>query len=345
MGAKGSKKKGKKSSSIGTLRVLILGNAGSGKSTFAKQMKLIHGGFTKAEMDQYRTILRQNLLQGLQEVIKTSEKNDQPISPANRKKARFFTEHDSFTVTWNAPLIEKAKTIWNEPAIVSIWERASSIPLTVTHLDYLMEHIEQITSKDFIPSNDEILLARQRTTGAFTTTFIRDQYTWNMVDVGGQRPERTKWEMIMKEDELSAVIFIVALDEYNVLSVDDGASKLEVSIGLFKEVVEGVKETNGTVVLFLNKMDVFIKKLKDDGLFQEFCRAFPDYQGDANAEKCAEFIYRRFLDECGEEAEEMEIHYHCTCALDTEAMGSVFNAVTKDLYVQRLANYSSKMVV
>jgi len=36
----------------------------------------------------------------------------------------------------------------------------------VNHMDYLMSHLERFTMPNFVPTNEDILLARQRTTGS-----------------------------------------------------------------------------------------------------------------------------------------------------------------------------------
>ena len=55
-------KHGKKAAKV-NLRVLLMGVSASGKSTFAKQMKLIHcGGFGPAETDNYESIFQTNIL-------------------------------------------------------------------------------------------------------------------------------------------------------------------------------------------------------------------------------------------------------------------------------------------
>ncbi len=44
-------------------KLLLLGTGGSGKSTFLKQLKVIHkGGFSTREIDKFRIILRNNAL-------------------------------------------------------------------------------------------------------------------------------------------------------------------------------------------------------------------------------------------------------------------------------------------
>lgn len=52
------------------MRILILGIQSSGKSTFTKQLKILHcNGFNKSELNNYRIILIQNLFLGMKEIL------------------------------------------------------------------------------------------------------------------------------------------------------------------------------------------------------------------------------------------------------------------------------------
>ena len=54
-----------------TLKLLLLGAGESGKSTFVKQMKIIHGvGYSIDELKNFTSIIHGNLLTSMLEVIK-----------------------------------------------------------------------------------------------------------------------------------------------------------------------------------------------------------------------------------------------------------------------------------
>lgn len=307
-------------------------------------MKLIHGGFTKDEKEQFRTILQSNLLTGLQELVKAVEYEERNLSGPNLKKARFFKENCG-TVNWDAKTVGRARDIWLDEAVQGVY-RNTSYPMTISNFDYIMNNIDRITSREFVPTDEDIIIARQRTTGCYTTNFTHHSYHWNIIDVGGQKPERVKWLPIMKEEELQAVIFIAAIDEFNVRSTEEDGTKLDTSIKLFKEVVEDIRDVGyGTVMLFLNKVDSFSKKILYDDTYEEFVCTFPDYKGPRVVENCIEHVFQKFVQIIGDTVEEIEIHHHPTCALDTEAMSCVFDAITKDLYVHRLASTGSRLAL
>ena len=94
------------------------------------------------------------------------------------------------------------------------------------------------------------------------------------VDVAGQRNNRKKW--IDQFDNVTAVIFLVAVSEYNqvilgenltmiaqVLWEDANTNRLIESQNVFKEMLNNEYFTETKFILFLNKKDLFETKIKD----------------------------------------------------------------------------------
>ena len=95
-----------------------------------------------------------------------------------------------------------------------------------------------------------------------------------MVDVGGQRSERKKW--IHCFQDVTAVIFCVALSEYDLkLYEDETVNRMHESIKLFDEICNSRWFAETSIILFLNKSDLFREKIAKVNL--NVC--FPDYQG------------------------------------------------------------------
>ena len=70
-----------------------------------------------------------------------------------------------------------------------------------------------LSAPDYTPSEEDVLLCRSRTIGIVKTVLEIDKNEFNIYDVGGQRNERRKW--IHCFDEVTAVIFVAALSEYD----------------------------------------------------------------------------------------------------------------------------------
>ena len=99
-----------------------------------------------------------------------------------------------------------------------------------------------------------------------------------MLDVGGQRSERKKW--IHCFDEAKAVIFVAALSDYDLsLTEDPSMNRMSESLRLFNSICNNRWFVVASMIVFLNKSDIFSEKLKKRGpiTIQE---AFPDFLGD-----------------------------------------------------------------
>jgi len=260
MGNKGGKSNNKKKG-VAHLKVLILGISGSGKTTFTKQMIVIHQGFTRDDVDRYKTILQQNILVGMQELVKQAEKLELKVGSENRKHGRYFLEMIVCEAEWDAKIAKKVEALWQDTAIQQTWERAPQFQMQMSNLEYLMQHINRIGDPAYVPNKDDILQARQRTTGQQITMFNKDKYTWELIDVGGQKPERAKWETIIQQGQLNAVIYFAGLDEFNMQSAEEmGKTKMKVALEVFCEVLASIERYQVCLLLFLNKLDLFEKK-------------------------------------------------------------------------------------
>jgi hypothetical protein len=64
-----------------------------------------------------------------------------------------------------------------------------------------------------LPSDEDILRTRLRTTGTSETEFQVQGLIYRMVDVGGQRSERKKWIHVF--DNCKVVLFLAAISGYD----------------------------------------------------------------------------------------------------------------------------------
>src|SRR5271170_1305917 len=110
-----------------------------------------------------------------------------------------------------------------------------------------------------------------------------------MFDVGGQRSERKKW--IHCFEAVTCIIFCVALSEYDqVLLEVNTINRMEESLTLFGSIVNSAWFARTSIVLFLNKIDIFRKKL----LSVPLEKYYPDYEGGPDPGKAAKYILYRF---------------------------------------------------
>ncbi|PIO31686.1 hypothetical protein AB205_0038570 [Aquarana catesbeiana] len=143
-----------------------------------------------------------------------------------------------------------------------------------------------------------------------------------MFDVGGQRSERKKW--IHCFEGVTAIIFCVALSDYDlVLAEDEEMNRMHESMKLFDSICNNKWFTDTSIILFLNKKDLFEEKIKRSPL--TIC--YPEYAGSNTYEEAAAYIQCQFED-LNKRKDTKEIYTHFTCATDTKNVQFVFDAVT-----------------
>jgi hypothetical protein len=262
------------------IKILVLGISGSGKSTFSKQMKILFGeGFNDDEKITYVNIVRANVLQGIKELAEQASNRGLDVKERHRKHIRFFKENDVFQLNLcEKDILKKVTSLWGDSAIQEAWNLCRNYQIQVSQIEYFMENLDRITKSDFVPNDDDIVRARQRTAGAYSTRFTAFKHTWEIIDVGGQTPERKKWISIVQEGFANS-IFFASLDEYNMESSEEpGKTKMEVSMRVFEEVINDQENYKSFFILFLTKKDLFREKLLSKKGRAEFDEKFPDFE-------------------------------------------------------------------
>lgn len=128
-----------------------------------------------------------------------------------------------------------------------------------------------------------------------------------MFDVGGQRSERKKW--IHCFENVTSIIFCVALSEYDQVLLEESnqvsmatmgcprtlrltheKNRMMESLVLFDSVVNSRWFMRTSIILFLNKVDLFRQKLPRSPL----STYFPDYSGGNDVNRAAKYLLWRF---------------------------------------------------
>ena len=137
------------------------------------------------------------------------------------------------------------------------------------------DDIDRISREDYVPNDQDVLRARVKTTGITETEFsVGNNLTYRMVDVGGQRSERKKW--IHCFEGITAIIFMVAISEYDqALFEDEDVNRMGESLALFQSICDMDIFAKTSIILFMNKTDLFKKKIK----YSPLKLYFPKYKG------------------------------------------------------------------
>ncbi|CAM4673200.1 guanine nucleotide-binding protein subunit alpha-14 isoform X1 [Lepidochelys kempii] len=311
------------------LKLLLLGTGESGKSTFIKQMRIIHGsGYTDEDKKSFTKLVYQNIFTAIQAMIRAMETlKIQYTSEQNKENAQLIREVEVDRVTaLERKQVEAIKKLWADPGIQECYDRRREYQLSDSAKYYLTD-IDRIALPSFVPTQQDILRVRVPTTGIIEYPFDLENIIFRMVDVGGQRSERRKW--IHCFESVTSIIFLVALSEYDqVLAECDNENRMEESKALFKTIITYPWFLNSSVILFLNKKDLLEEKI----MYSHLISYFPEYTGPKQDVKAArEFILKLYQDQNPDK--EKVIYSHFTCATDTENIRFVFAAV-KDTILQ-----------
>ncbi|RXM37458.1 Guanine nucleotide-binding protein G(k) subunit alpha [Acipenser ruthenus] len=95
------------------------------------------------------------------------------------------------------------------------------------------------------------------------------------------------------------------------------------SMKLFDSICNNKWFTDTSIILFLNKKDLFEEKITRSSL--TIC--YPEYAGSSTYEEAAAYIQCQFED-LNRRKDTKEIYTHFTCATDTKNVQFVFDAVT-----------------
>jgi guanine nucleotide-binding protein G(i) subunit alpha len=309
------------------VKLLLLGAGESGKSTLAKQMRIIHlDGFNDEERLTFKPIIYNNILQSMKNIVKFCREKgisipEQQADVIVNSDVNNFSQKDA----------EAIKQIWKSEGAQEAFKRSSEFQL-LDSAKYYFDDLDRIAQSNYVPTVDDVLRSRAKTTGIIEIEFTVEKTKFLLVDVGGQRSERKKWMHCFQD--VTAVIFCVALSEYDLkLYEDDQTNRMHESIKLFKEICNSKWFLDTSMILFLNKRDLFEQKIK----VKDLKCAFDDYTGGTNYDAALEFIKEKF--QSLNENPKKHIYVHTTCATDTGQIKAVFGAV-KDIVLHQVLDDS-----
>jgi len=303
------------------IKLLFLGAGGSGKSTLFKQLRLLHGfGLQEPERRKYTNNIHQNVVYGMQTLVTGGNSGYGGNYTCQQDIAEYILALDgSHKVTKTTA--EMFKKAWSDEGIKENWKNRSKYQVQDS-LRYFIANIDRIASEDYIPSKDDCLHVRVRTTGIVEEKLTINNRSFKIVDVGGQRSERRKW--INCFDGVTGLIFVESLISYDqMLYEDETTNRMKESLFLFKtlcsENMPAFKDS--CIVLFLNKSDLFSELVR----CRPITSCFPEYNGLLT--ESAQYDYIRKMYEMQNTTENRKIFVHKTCATNTDQMKIIFNAV------------------
>lgn len=343
-------------------KLLLLGAGESGKSTIFKQIKvLFQTGFDDVELKNYTPVVHANvyqaikiLLDGCQEFAAEEGAGDQfVLQPDMRAVGDAISElvTNLACPELTPEVAVQIESLWKDTALQAAYARSSELQLPDC-TRYFLDDVQRLAAKDYVPTPEDVLHARVRTTGIVETEFCpadgakrnaNSDEIYKMFDVGGQRNERRKWMHLF--DGVTAVIFCAALSEYDqTLFEDEAVNRMMEAKELFEWVLKQPWFEKTSFLVFLNKFDIFEKKVLRVPL--SVCEWFKDYkplatgrtevEEKAEVEHAFQYIHQKFIDLYRQNTDQeknihREFRVYRTTALDRLLVKQTFTLIDKAL--------------
>ncbi|CAH8475822.1 unnamed protein product [Heterobilharzia americana] len=303
------------------VKLLLLGTGESGKSTFVKQMRIIHGsGYTDADKRAFISLIYQNIFLAMHTMFDALSLLSIELQNSENQE--------------NMRLIRKAiHKLWADPGMKQCYERRREFQLTDSS-KYYLDNFDRIADPEYLPNLQDILRVRVPTTGIVEYPFNLESTVFRIVDVGGQRSERRKW--IHSFENVTSIIFLVALNEYDQVLVENkNENRMEESLLLFRTIINYPCFQTSSIILFLNKKDILEEKIQYSNLVDYF----PKFTGPKNDAIAARNFVLKMYQELNPDPERA-VYSHFTCATDTENIRVVFVAVKDTILQANLREYN-----
>ncbi|KAK2816792.1 hypothetical protein Q5P01_024983 [Channa striata] len=212
------------------VKILLLGAGESGKSTFLKQMRIIHGrDFDQKAREEFRATIYSNAIKGIRVLVDAREKLHIPWGdPSNQRHGDTMMAFDTRSaMTEGHGMVEpkvfqhylpSLHALWADQGIQNAYDRRREFQLGES-VKYFLDNLEKLGQSDYLPSQQDILLARKPTKGIHEYNFEIKNVPFKMVDVGGQRSERRRWFECF--DSVTSILFLVSSSEYDQVLMED----------------------------------------------------------------------------------------------------------------------------
>ncbi|KRY68770.1 Guanine nucleotide-binding protein G(o) subunit alpha [Trichinella pseudospiralis] len=281
------------------IKLLLLGAGESGKSTIVKQMKIIHeSGFTAEDYKQYKPVVYSNTIQSMVAILRAMGTLNiafgNPEREADAKLVMDVVARMEDTEPFTEEVLVAMKRLWADTGVQECFGRSNEYQLNDS-AKYFLDDLDRLGQHEYQPTEQDILRTRVKTT------------------------------------DVTAIIFCVAMSEYDqVLHEDETTNRMHESLKLFDSICNNKWFTDTSIILFLNKKDLFEEKIKKSPL--TIC--FPEYTGRQDYHEASAYIQAQF--EAKNKSTNKEIYCHMTCATDTTNIQFVFDAVTDVIIANNL---------
>ncbi|XP_060572137.1 guanine nucleotide-binding protein subunit alpha-14-like [Ruditapes philippinarum] len=308
------------------IEIIFFGKTGSGKTTLFRQLQIIYGDeYSDDEVGYFKRHVYKDIVQTIQALIYSMKVlNIQFQDDENLEMAKRVHSVDTFYMkTISEELANAIKLLWNDRGVQTCLE-SGSVSVSDSAI-YFLNDMDRVLEPGYSPSKQDIVRVFIPTTGIQEYVFEQERHLFRITEMGGFNLHTFRCrKLLFQFIQTIHVIFYVADISVFEKTVEGSDSENEVveAVDLFKLVVLHPWVSRTSVVLFLNKIDLFKEKLKRHNLHDHF----PEYIGpEHDVEAGCHFMKNLFLAVQAEE--NRPIFPHFTCAIDTPGMKRVFDNI------------------
>ncbi|KAJ7058442.1 guanine nucleotide binding protein, alpha subunit [Mycena amicta] len=310
-------------------KVLVLGSAESGKSTIMRQMRIIsHGGFSKDELLAFRPTIHKNAVDSAQAVV--GALREFGMEDVLAEEHRHLPEVINSAQALTGETADAIEMLWQDPVVSRLLDEHGSEFHLMDSAPYFITHIQRLAKPGYSPTVEDVLRARTQSTSMTEMRFNAGNLSIHIFDVGGDRTAPRKWLHCF--ESVPSIIFCAALSDYDQVLLETDAdgeettqNRLRESLVLFENVINSRWFIRTSIILFLNKVDVFQKKLTKI----PFERYFPEFVGgNANAAAVKYVLWCLMRQNI---CVRQSVYPYLTQATDTENIRMVFGQVRETI--------------
>lgn len=347
------------------VKILLLGTGESGKSTFMKQLRIIHdNGLERPELESQRVYVFHNTVHCMQQLLWAMkyfqlefevQTNHEYAAKLLNTSVTYANARELFPESCLPPeIVNCIECLWRDKGIRACFAKRNQFQLSDS-AEYFFDNVHRYGAKGYIPDYADVVRIRVPTTGVSEHILNINKAKLRIVDVGGQDMERIKW--IHCFENVKSIIFLTALNEYDMCKFKcshrsgcdeieqffadnqvERVNRMQESLALFQVISSLELLADSSFILFFNKTDLFQSKLSDSPLSATFAK----YTGsDSDWREAGQYIKNLFHSQAfslwnslnrqsfASKADNRNrlLYDHFTCATDTENIKVVFESV------------------
>jgi GTPase SAR1 family protein len=311
-------------------QLVLLGGGECGKTTIFKQMQILHGAGFGDKAHEWIEPIHRSPLRAMKIILDAMKQRDTfSMLPLEAEGEKINKEDQELTVL-TMECAMRILAAWKCDEVQAMY-KVKDDPKTKLDLDdnakYFLDEVVSLAKPGYKPTTDEILMVRDPTRTIETIDFKYGKALFRVIDVGGQRMERPKWNLT---GDITAVIFVFAMTEYNqTLREDVKMNRMKESLNLF-DIACNRRYPDKPILLFGNKNDLFEAKIKKYDL--KIC--FPSYKAGCEYQPAVDYMKTKFLN--ARKDKEKDVFVMWTTATDTKNMEFIISSMLDIVEKQNL---------